>query len=103
MQGALPKCPYQTGAVKHLLTVATPHSGISGAVRIASSTRRKYAPLAAESALLRRINQELDLPGETRYTAVVIQGSGFELGDTGQSYGVLVQRDLERSRVRVSG
>jgi len=96
MQGALPKCPYKTGAVKHLLTVATPHSGISGAVRIASSTRRKYAPLAAESALLRRINQELDLPGETRYMAVVIQGSGMEVGDTSQAYGPYLRLPAER-------
>lgn len=67
---------YESGSVCHLVTVATPHLGIGGVVAPVSRVWDRFASLASDSSLLRRINQDLDLPKDVRYTAVVIQGTG---------------------------
>ena len=86
MQGTLEECPYESGSVGHLITVATPHLGIGGVVGPLRDVWDRYKSLAPDSRLLQRINQELDLPTDARYTAVVIQGTGTSFSDTGRVY-----------------
>jgi hypothetical protein len=86
MQGAIDDLPYTDGSVSHLVTVGSPHSGLAGLVRSVSSIWDHYTPLATDSDLLRRINHDLDLPHGSRYTAIVIQGPGTALADSGRAF-----------------
>jgi hypothetical protein len=74
------------GAVAHLVTVATPHLGAGGVAGPVTELWDRYRPLSAGSALLRRINRQLDLPAEVDYTSIVIQGTGTSLMDSGRRY-----------------
>jgi hypothetical protein len=86
LQNALAHAPYEKGTVSQLITVGTPHLGVGGVVQFVSRLRNYYAPLAPNSTLLQRINEELDLPSDVRFTSVVIQGTGPTLLDSGSSY-----------------
>lgn len=87
VDGEIPEAlHYRQGAVSHLITIATPHLGIGGAVGPVGRTWKRYAPLTPGSAMLRSINDTLDLPADVRYTSVVIQGTGSSFFDAGRSY-----------------
>jgi hypothetical protein len=60
--------------------------GVGGLLGPFSRALRKYDGIQADSRLLRQINQELDLPQTSRYTSIVIQGTGTSLSDDGRSY-----------------
>lgn len=91
MQGALDgeirdDWRYRQGAVRHLVTVGTPHLGVGGAVGLASRAWSRYGALTPGSAVLGEINDRRDLPADARYTAVVIQGVGNLVFDAGRVY-----------------
>ena len=78
LQGALPTMPYQRGLVSEVITIATPHQGIGGWVRPAGHLIERYRPLLRGSELLRRLNDELDLPTDVRFKSIVLQSDRLE-------------------------
>jgi hypothetical protein len=86
MQGGLENQPYPPGSVAHLICVAAPHLGIGALARPAAFVAPRYGPLAPDSLVLSRINRELDLPCDVRYTDLVIQGFATPWADSGRIY-----------------
>jgi hypothetical protein len=85
MQGAIDGLGYD-GQVSHLVTLATPHAGIAGLARPVSKLWKRYETLDVEGEWLRKINRELDLPQDCRFTSIVLQSPGLTIGDSGNAY-----------------
>ena len=80
LQSALPKVAYE-GDIDRLITIATPHLGSTKAEHWGDFLGTRASCLKPSSELVRRLNDDLELPRDVRYASVVVRG--VKVGVTG--------------------
>ncbi len=84
IQGGLPNVPFPTESVGHVITIGTPHLGLSGLLSVAAQIRKEYRVLNPDSSLLTKLNKNLELPDNVAFTSIVLQGLSGGLADDGK-------------------
>lgn len=80
LQSALPELPFRHD-VDRLITICSPHLGSAAAEHWGDFIGTRATSLQPGADLLRRLNTELDLPGDVLFASVVVRG--MAIGTTG--------------------
>ncbi|MCE9607397.1 MAG: hypothetical protein K8U03_21130 [Planctomycetia bacterium] len=96
LQSALPGIRY-AGDVRSLITIGTPHLGSDLATHLGDWLGTRATSLMPGAPLIRQLNEELDLPAEVRFAAIVVRGLGADLKGEGSAYDELLDRKLLES------
>jgi len=73
LQNALPLIKYR-GEVDQLITIATPHMGSMKAEHFGDFLGTRASSLKPGSPLIKRLNDELQLPDNVHYAAIIVRG-----------------------------
>ncbi|NUQ63017.1 MAG: hypothetical protein HUU20_11035 [Pirellulales bacterium] len=85
LQSALPGVRYNHD-VDRLITIATPHLGSALASHFGDFLGTRATSLKPDSALLRELNWNLDLPADVEFASIVVRGIAADQRGEGDDY-----------------
>ncbi len=85
VQGALPGLRFRHD-VEQLITIATPHLGSAAAARAGGLLGTRATALGYDTELIRRLNQNVPLPAEVYFAAILIRGRAADGRGSGRVY-----------------
>jgi len=91
LQSALPGVKYR-GDVDRLVTISTPHLGSSLATHFGDFLGTRATSLKPEAALIRELNNALDLPADTTFASIVVRGIAADVRGDGDEVSALADR-----------
>lgn len=91
LQSALPGVAYR-GDVDRLITIGTPHLGSSLATHFGDFLGTRASSLKPDAALIRDLDNALDLPEDTTFASIVVRGVAADVRGEGGELDELVDR-----------
>lgn len=93
LQSALPGVTYR-GDVDRLITIATPHLGSSLASHFGDYLGTRATSITPTAALVRDLNNTLDLPAETTFASIVVRAVAADARGDGSELDELVDKEF---------
>jgi pimeloyl-ACP methyl ester carboxylesterase len=93
LQNALPGVRYR-GDVERLITIATPHLGSATAEHWGDFLGTRATSIKPTAALIRNLNDTLDLPEDVTFAAIVVRGIAADDRGRGKEFNDLVNHTL---------
>ena len=93
LQSALPGFPFEH-EIDRLITIGSPHLGSALAHRVGDVLGTRATSLDHDSELVRRLNQTLELPADTRFAAIIARGIAADVRGGGADYDAHLDPDF---------